>query len=277
MDPKERPLVFGNRLLGVLSEPADRGDRPGLIILNAGLIHRVGPGRFSVEVARTAARSGFAAFRFDFSGLGDSEPRARPLGSVESAVADAREAMDALGAELGLRRFVLFGLCSGGVLAHHIAVADARVVGAAMLDGYVFHTVRSFTSVAWERLGPLHRLPGRTLRWAKRRLAGSPPPLVGIEGGGFIPPWPRRSRALADLQELRSRGVPLLLVFSGEWKLYRHDEQMAAVLRSVDYGNLLTEVRIPGAEHLYFTRPERDLLLNTFARWLADNWTSSPE
>ena len=271
MDPKERPLVFGGgRLLGVLSEPATPINSPAILVLNSGLLPRVGPARLSVEFARAAARMGFAALRFDLSGLGDSEPRPGGLSPVQSAIADAREAMDAIGAELGVERFVLLGLCSGAVHGHHIATADARIVGAIMLDGYVFHTVRSRVTWSMLRLLPVRSLPTRALRWGRRRLWASRLPVPAREEDGFIPPWPPTSQVEADLRQLRSRGVALLLVFSGEWASYCYEGQMNAAYRSVQYGELLTEVRIPTAEHLYFTRPERDALLDKLQCWLAE-------
>ena len=58
---RERGVVFGDgRLLGVPTSPPDEArDRPCVVILNAGVIHRVGPGRLSVDIARRAAAAGF--------------------------------------------------------------------------------------------------------------------------------------------------------------------------------------------------------------------------
>ena len=90
----ESAVTFGGgRLLGVLSQPESSADRQCLLILNAGLVYRVGPGRLSWDLAHWAADLGFSSFRFDWSGLGDSAPRIPPLGAIESAVADWRQAM----------------------------------------------------------------------------------------------------------------------------------------------------------------------------------------
>ena len=72
----ERPLYFGERsnLLGVLTAPAaPHPGSPAVILLNAGLLHRVGPNRLHVDVARRLAEAGFTSLRFDMSGVGDSE------------------------------------------------------------------------------------------------------------------------------------------------------------------------------------------------------------
>ena len=76
----EEVCRFGDRksLVGIVTLPErpDHGqDLPAIILLNAGLAHRVGPQRLYVKMARHMASQGFAVLRFDFSGIGDSEPR----------------------------------------------------------------------------------------------------------------------------------------------------------------------------------------------------------
>ncbi|MGH7928173.1 MAG: alpha/beta hydrolase, partial [Candidatus Binatia bacterium] len=74
---REEALLLGKTrsLVGILTDPpeAKRSTRlPGIILLNAGIIHRVGPNRMHVKIARTLAPMGFVVVRFDFSGIGDS-------------------------------------------------------------------------------------------------------------------------------------------------------------------------------------------------------------
>lgn len=257
------------RLIGVLNRPASAASRPTLVILNAGLVYRVGPGRLSVDLARWAAELGFSSFRFDWSGLGDSKPRIPPLGGVESAIADATDAMNHLTAEFGLRSFILVGLCSGAVFGHHVTATDPRVVGAVFLDGYVFPTLRSRLGEATQRL----RQPLRLAQSALRRVLRfrSPPAPAGrtvSERDALLPLWPGRSVVEADLRRMHERDVELFFVFSGEWFRYRYEGQMREAFRSVDLGKRLAELRIEGAEHLYFTRPERDRLRRALLDWL---------
>ncbi len=74
---RERAVVFGDPpdLVGVLTEPDGVCRDRGVIILNAGIIHRVGPNRLHVRMARALASLGFPVLRFDFSGQGDSGRR----------------------------------------------------------------------------------------------------------------------------------------------------------------------------------------------------------
>ena len=275
----ERGVTFDDgRLLGILSEPASKTDQPLLLILNAGLLYRVGPARLSVELARSAEEAGFASFRFDISGFGDSEPRSVPLGPVESAVADAKAAMDHLGRHFGYRRFVVAGLCSGATQSHHVAVADDRVVGAVLVDGYVFPTLRSRLAALAERLGSPVRLTHLVLRkaWRSVRRLSQPQPAAAAGAAGEMFPWPPPAQVASDLALLRGRGVALLCVFSGEWARYRYVGQLADTFRDVAYGSRLVERRNGRADHLHLDRPARQELLETVGAWLEGRpWTDA--
>jgi hypothetical protein len=70
----EEAVLIGGSLVGILSRPPAGVDpaMPGVLLLNAGRIHRVGPNRLYVAIARRLAAMGFAVCRFDLSGIGDS-------------------------------------------------------------------------------------------------------------------------------------------------------------------------------------------------------------
>lgn len=132
-----------NGLFGILTSPdkdVEIPDAPVVIILNAGIIHRVGPFRIHVDIARMLAAQGCSTLRIDLSGLGDSAPRTGKIATEGRAMLDVRDAMDFLETKLGTRKFVLIGLCSGAFEAHRIAVQDERVIGTVLMDGIVFPT-----------------------------------------------------------------------------------------------------------------------------------------
>ena len=143
---KESVVKFGPKqtLVGVLSEPEAGHEIQGspiAVILNAGIIHRVGPFRLHVQLARRLVSQGFRVFRLDMSGLGDSQIRVGKLSADERAKRDVEDAFDALSTRLGVDRFVLIGLCAGAYNSHRVSVADERVVGAVFMDGIVFRTL----------------------------------------------------------------------------------------------------------------------------------------
>lgn len=247
------------------------------MLLNAGLVHRPGPGRLSVQLARALTAAGVAAFRFDLSGLGDSEPRVPPLPVSESIVADVRDALDHLAGTIGFRTFVLGGLCAGALGAHYASAADDRVAGLVSLDGYAFKTLRWRLHRGLDRLRDPARLAASLLRrrpWPANPSASAPALAADLDDG-FLPRWPTRVRAEADLAALVSRRVHMLHVFSGEWECYRYEGQIRDAFPRVDFGDLLTEKRIPLAEHLYFTPPERLEMLELVTRWITQRFTAA--
>lgn len=135
----EIATTFGSAppLVGIVAKQPlqDQGEGlPAVILFNAGVVHRVGPSRMSVRIARRLASSGFLVARFDHSGVGDSSIRRDRLTWSESTVVEARDVMNDLEMRFGVKRFILAGLCSGAVTAFKTACADERVVGVVMLN-----------------------------------------------------------------------------------------------------------------------------------------------
>lgn len=131
---REEVFLFGKErsLVGVLTDPTEPKGRslfPAFIILNSGIIHRVGPNRLHVKLARNLASSGFVVMRFDFSGIGDSKAREDKLPFFKSAVSETQEAMSYLEATRGIKRFILVGICSGAAILFRTACQDPRVIG----------------------------------------------------------------------------------------------------------------------------------------------------
>jgi len=135
---KEDAIQFGasKSLVGVVSDPADNGSsRPAVILLNSGIIHRIGPNRLYVTLARRLARAGFVTLRFDSSGIGDSVSRRDHVPFQRSSVLETQDAMEYLAATRGVSRFLLAGICTGAVVAYHTSRADERVLGAVLING----------------------------------------------------------------------------------------------------------------------------------------------
>jgi pimeloyl-ACP methyl ester carboxylesterase len=134
---KEEILLFGKTksLVGIVTGAvADSAYRPGIILLNAGLIHRAGPNRLYVAIARKLAAMGFVVLRFDFSGTGDSRPREDHLPIDQSGLNEVQEAMNILTQSKGIEQFLLIGHCSGAGFSFKVASEDPRVVGAVFIN-----------------------------------------------------------------------------------------------------------------------------------------------
>jgi pimeloyl-ACP methyl ester carboxylesterase len=272
---KEKALLFGRSksLVGILTEPprgTPAGSRPGVLLLNAGVLHRVGPNGMYVAIARALAAQGFPVLRFDFSGIGDSDPRRDALSGDDAALEETRDAMDALAAAKGVSTFVLMGLCSGADNAFLIARIDERVVGAVMLDGFAYRTV-GFTRRYW-----MQRLrSGR----AWRRLLADPAALLGAvrkltrsateeataEPGPqamFVRAFPPKERAMADCAAMIERGVELCFVYSaGQYLFYNYREQFDDAFRGLDYKGRVHVEYFPEENHTYTRRSHLALLV----------------
>jgi pimeloyl-ACP methyl ester carboxylesterase len=136
---REEALLFGKAksLVGIITDPPPEQRSkglPGILLLNAGIIHHVGPNRIHVKIARSMAALGFVVLRFDFSGIGDSKVRDDNLPFAESAVRETQEAMDYLSATRGVERFHLIGISSGAIVSYKAAGRDARVIGATLIN-----------------------------------------------------------------------------------------------------------------------------------------------
>ena len=137
---KEDAILFGasKSLVGVVTDPTEGGSsRLAVILLNSGIIHRVGPNRLYVTLARRLAQAGFVTLRFDLSGIGDSGIRRDNVPFERSSVLETQEAMEylPLAATRGVDGFLLAGICTGAVVAYHAARADQRVLGAVLING----------------------------------------------------------------------------------------------------------------------------------------------
>jgi pimeloyl-ACP methyl ester carboxylesterase len=244
----EEAVTFGadDGLLGVYT-PA-QGDLCCLL-MNAGVIHRIGPHRLNVKLARGLAEGSVASLRFDLSGLGDSRPPSGSASYTEQSVVDLRAAMDFVERRYGKKRFVIFGICSGAVNAQRAALADARVAGIFMLDGFWYTSRWTRTALLWARLRAHSpkTLLGAVLRklFRRRHTAAAPVAPKKVEifatDGSGNPPKPQ---FIAEMEQLTTRGVDVFFLYSG------------SVDDLVSYRGQLRDA-FPGAEFIRRSRIER--------------------
>lgn len=254
---EEIPHVFGDdaRLVGVCTRPLTGAAPVGVVLVNAGVIHRIGPHRSAVKLARVLASAGITVLRFDLSGVGDSRQATGGRTYHEQSVHDIRDAMDLLRDQHQIRRVVLYGICSGAVHACAAAIVDDRVVGLAMMDGYAFPTWKTpiATALAMGRTLPPGALARKALRQLGRLAGGARGPQAGtavpagVAADPDAPPTVMPETALADagaglpapgatmdraafrrvMQHLIARGVHVYLLYSGSIReAFSYAEQM---------------------------------------------------
>lgn len=254
----ERVVKFGSvaSLTGVLTEPSPEralADVPPVLLINSGILHKVGSCRLYVKLARALAEAGVASLRFDLSGLGDSDVRKDALSFEESAVAETQEAMDYLTRLRGWTAFQLAGLCSGADVAHMTAVVDARVVGMGSIDARTHITPAYW----WHNYRPKLLKPKYWANWVRVRIGGNKP--TSWAGGPDDPTFevptyvrviPPRDELAAELRTIAARRVNMLYVFTDGLDFYNHAGQHRRAFRDVPFGSCMTECHLQGADHI---------------------------
>lgn len=282
----EEALLFGKTrsLVGIITDPpeAKRSQNlPAILLLNAGILHRVGPHRLYVKMARHLAAMGFVVFRFDFSGIGDSKARDDTLPFEKRAVSETREAMNCLSSTRSIERFFLLGICSGAVVSFQAACHDPRVVGAVLInaEAYQYNTSEELHSyIAHRKVASYYRKTAlfKAASWLNavkgkadyRRIIRT---LCFQLRGLFIRQRKVSSEAdkiAANLRLLSERGVRLLLVYSeGDPDLdYLHVVLGDEMHELSSCGQLRIEV-IPQADHTFTLLQNQQHLLTVVHNW----------
>jgi pimeloyl-ACP methyl ester carboxylesterase len=263
---------FGDGLVGVLHEGGrNAGDDDArdtaardtaVILLNAGMVHRIGPHRGSVELARGLAGRGWPVFRYDQSGLGDS-PLSRHA-SVERRLLELRAAMDLVAERTGARRFVVGGICSAADHAFHLANVEPRVGGVLLLDGLAYPTPGFW----WRHLLPRIFKPAKLWRWWRSR--GAEPDMANFRD------WPTRNEATARLAGMVERDVRLLFLFTGgAYRYYNHAGQLAACFGAAVRSPQVSTAYWPECDHTFYLQRDRLRLQDAVAAWLQDQFGTS--
>ena len=271
---KEEARLFGKTgsLVGVISDPSEPKHgkiNPAVILLNAGFVHRVGPNRLYVKLARALAANGFVALRFDFSGIGDSPVRYDNLPFDKSAVDEVQDAMDLLTETRQINRFLLLGICSGAEYALSAARRDPRVIGAAPINP-VGDSQQLVTYVKSRRYWKTVLFDPK--RWLNALMGKVNFRLIGINLKALFirkkSVSPTASDVAADLQTLTQRGVDLLHIFSNDDPGLAYFDIVLNNSRGKpnDSGKLKVE-RIPQTDHIFSTLRSQELLLNIVQDW----------
>ncbi len=273
---KERALTFGpdGILVGILTEPDPASavpGTPGHVILNSGILHRVGASRIYVQIARALAERGFTTLRFDFSGVGDSGTRRDTLPIEERFVRETQEAMDYLAGVKGVDRFVLGGLCSGADGAFWTALEDERVVGLWQIDPFTYSTLGShLRHYGPKLLDPrawLHSIRVR-LPSIKRDDQGDSEVFVASEYRRVFPP---RSVVREGLDKLLARDASLYLFLTGDAGV-NYERQYADAFPALRSSKRLDVRFVPEAAHIVTGLEHQRLLLEDLGRWMSGLW-----
>jgi pimeloyl-ACP methyl ester carboxylesterase len=271
---RETLETFGRHgsLAGIITRPSGEGSSLPVVLLGAGIIHKVGPSRASVELARALASAGHPTLRFDLSGIGDS-PRVDEPAMDRTAVLDIQDAVSLMEERFGGKDGVaLVGFCSGADNGLFVAAEDPRVTRLVLFDPTVHRTrgfdkrrmTRRLTSArSWWNL-----ISGRSLALElKDRMVDEsdrPPGYYGL-----LTQSPEDTdRRVGVLVE---RGVRILYVLSRGCHAYCNSpEQVAESLPNGYSPDRISVLWAPEMDHILSTRPQREVLAAAVGDHLAD-------
>lgn len=265
---QEHAFRFGRarHLVGVAGLPTTRAEAVGVIVLNAGLVHRIGPFRLHVEMTRRLNACGYPTLRFDLSTVGDSGSSGESQTRTRQVCADVDDAMHLLHRQAGCTRFVLFGLCSGAQNAHTVACTDAKVAGAVFLDGYAYRTMGFQLRHNVPRLTDPRRWWRFLTRQKKAEANSSSTPVFAVER---LPQQVVR----ADFANMLDRGLKLYLIYSGGINRYfNHIRQFRECFGRVIKRSGISTSFNREADHTYILTDDRQRLLDSIEHWLTLNF-----
>jgi pimeloyl-ACP methyl ester carboxylesterase len=279
---REKVVTFGEGkgLVGVVTIPTNvRAGAPHVVLINSGILHRVGAHRLYVHFARAFATAGIVTLRFDLSGIGDSERPGGHASSLQDSVAkDIADALAFLCAEYGAEQFVLSGLCSGAFDSFNYALRDPRVIGAALLDmpgpfrnwSYALRHigVRIFRPKSWRTFAK--QLPKQLPLVADAVLNAGP-----VDGGDSRPvvrgvreavPY---EQFVLDLDALTARKVKLAFIFTGGVSdYYNHQSQFRRRFPRAAKQPTISVEFLHWTNHTFSTRKAREHVIGLLQDWL---------
>ncbi len=279
----ENAHLFGRTqsLVGISCEPEQKqylAEQPALIILNSGILHRMGPNRIYVNLARQIAGAGLLSFRFDFSGVGDSGTREDLLPLGTWMVDEVQQAMTYLSEQYGVREFVLMGICSGADAAFQAACADTRVIGCVSIDGYAHSStgflIHSYAKQlkrirSWGKL-----LTGQSGVWDMfRRNLASQMSRGSYEQEHTEDKWeaPSVEKIIGEARALLKRDVALFFIYSsGSPAYYNYLKSFQSRFNEMRSEGLPMQAEfVDGADHGFTLVHFQRILGERILAWLA--------
>ncbi len=270
----EEPFQFGQggRLFGILTQPNKQArntqELPVFVFLNSGLIHRAGPRRLYVRIARELAQIGFTSLRVDLAGKGDSFSRSH-LTTEQSLTEDYEDIISVLEAHQSQFQLIAFGLCSGADDVIRIVPRDPRIVGMVLLDpvcgrdkGFQRRDIiRKFTQLA--------RYQRKLKKIANRLVTPGLDQEQPFNSFG-VRDFPTHEQMRMAFQSIHQRQGRVFSLFTSYAEGYYNQRgQMGRVLELDAYQDYCIEHFWPGASHTYSLELHRARLIEGIRVWAA--------
>jgi len=283
---KERAVLFGRErtLVGVTCRPVKRyGERPAIIFLNSGIIHRIGANRIHVMLARALAERGFSSLRFDLSGLGDSviPPDSPTMSPQKRSAADIDDALDFAANHMDAERVIMVGICSGADNALRTMGRCDTVVGSILLDlnghrtpGFYVHALLHYSRklLHWESWQRLLAGDSTLLRALTRRARGGAFEEALSGSPAADPLLPKTALPLDmmrdHLERIAARNGRILAIFTaGQPMQYNYERQLLDMFPRLDLGQSLRLEYFADSDHTFSRQHLQARLRDVFLEW----------
>jgi pimeloyl-ACP methyl ester carboxylesterase len=279
---KEEVLVIGKdvAIIGILTTPnklpenalSDTSKKPMVLLTNPGILHRVGPHRQWVDLARRLGDDGFPVFRFDLTGLGDSDVRPDFRQDEDRIMSDFIEVIDYLEKNQGAKRFVLIGLCSGAIFGHQVAVVDQRVIGTIFIDGLAYRTKTWYIHNFLQHYFNIKRWHNIQIRSLFRKIHDrlfSTSSSISNDPMEYRVKYPPYEKAQTDLELLINREVDMFFIYtSAVITVLNYANQFHDMFPKIDSKNKIQVEFYPEADHTFTLPTHRKRLQESIRCWL---------
>lgn len=301
---REVPVFFAagaDTLFGIVTVPSDGCARTGLIIFpGGGTPFSVNRNRVSVRICRELASMGYAGFRPDYHGAGESTGASEKLNIAYPHVDDAAAAALTL-RNMGAEHLILAGSCFGGRTALAATALDndveALILIATPLHDYMMGERKSAHAAATWTMGRyvreslhLRRIRGLFNARSRRSYAKYARAKLGRMGaGGRATGQPDPSEVLSteevsphferQLRPFLDRGGRVLFIFGADDSAYEEFRGAAAgpladILGEAHDGVEVTVV--PGKIHGFLSVRSQDAVVDEIVRWMgAERWATA--
>jgi pimeloyl-ACP methyl ester carboxylesterase len=271
---KEIVHTINNQLVGIYTQAQNTSDqkRPTILFLNSGLLPHIGPYRLYVKLARIFAKQGYNCFRFDLSGIGDSEKHKDSRLYKLQHKQDIKDVINFLDSTHNDQEFVALGICTGADNAHRTMASDDRVVGAVSIDGYTYPTKRYYFNLYAPKLLSLSSwLTMAKLAFKKvfaKKKTEKEEVFEGIDMSWNKPP---KDRVRKEYLEFIEKQKNLLAVFTASWP-YNYKNQLSDVFNDISFGDNLQTAYLENAEHIFPLAEDRHALTDVISSWLKERF-----
>lgn len=272
---REQIVKFGerNNLVGVYTTTEhDKGDYPVVIILNSGVMHRVGARRISVTLARQLAANGICSLRFDFSSIGDSTAGSADVEMDKRNISETRQAMDFVAKSYAKNKFVIYGLCSGARDAFETALTSTQVVGIVQIDSHAYPNMRHAVKHYLPKIFQLGKWLNLLLKKIPAALKRGSTDVDQLDENMFVQEWdpyPPRKQIERGYQELVAHGVRFYIIYTGSWaEEYNYENQFFDMYSAVNFRDSVILNYMPLADHVLSRESDREAVIGGVIQWV---------